>query len=159
MRVRMRVAYATAAIVAAAAANPAHAGLGQSLASAPADGQVIVGVPRMAAKVASAAAQAGVRTQTVQTSQGDTVVEYADANGIVFAITWRGPFRPDLSQLLGAYFGAYEQATHVAQGLTVATSEGSGIVVHSRGKMRSFEGVAWVPALVPAGFDPSELSP
>ncbi len=162
MRLRISGLRIMAAIVAAsglAAMHLAHAGLGQHLDAASADGRLVAGAPRLVARIASAAMQAGVQTQTVQTVQGDTVVEYADASGMVFAVTWRGPFSPNLAQILGTYFGAYIQATHVVRGLTDASSQSADIVVHSHGHMRNFDGVAWVPALVPAGFDASGLTP
>lgn len=141
--------------------SPAHAGLGRGLSDAARDGRPVGGVARLAARAASAASGvAGIQTQTVETTQGVTVTEYANPQGTVFAITWKGPFKPDLQQLLGDYFGAYLKA---AQGTVPQINQsrvhGSDIVVRSAGRMRGFVGVAWVPSLVPAGFDPSTLQP
>ena len=92
--------------------------------------------------------------------QGVTVTEYANAGGVVFAVTWKGPFKPDLQQLLGSYFSPYVDAAKTqTQQLNLSLVTGSDIVVHSAGRMRGFIGVAWVPSLVPAGFDPSTLQP
>lgn len=141
---------------------PAHAGLGRPLSDAARDGTPVVQAQRQAAQAASTAgaAAATVRSQTIETPQGATVTEYADAGGTVFAITWKGPFKPDLQQLLGDYFGPYLQAAEVQpQQLNQSRVHGADVVVHSAGRMRAFVGVAWVPSRVPAGFDPSTLQP
>ncbi|OYV39754.1 MAG: hypothetical protein B7Z83_02110 [Thiomonas sp. 20-64-5] len=140
----------------------AQAGLGRPLSEAARDGQPVAQVQRYAAQAASGAAAgaASVQTQTVQTPQGVAITEYANAAGTVFAITWKGPFKPDLQQLLGSYFAPYVQAAKTqTQQLNLSMVKGSDIVVHSAGRMRGFLGVAWVPTLVPAGFDPSRLQP
>lgn len=80
---------------------------------------------------------------------GTVVHEFADASGAVFAVTWSGPFKPDLKELLGRHFGALGQA---AQGATSAD-----LVVQSGGHMGAFEGRAWIPSRLPAGFDTQEM--
>ena len=141
----------------------AYAGLGHPLSQAPQDGQPVTQVQRFTAKAtsgASAESTPAVQSQTLQTPQGVTVTEYADAAGVVFAVTWKGPFKPDLQQLLGSYFSPYvDAAKSQTQQLNLSLVTGSDIVVHSAGRMRGFLGVAWVPSLVPAGFDPSTLQP
>jgi hypothetical protein len=150
-----------AGAVCALLAAAAHAGLGQPLSEAARDGQPVSQVQRVVAQAAAgAAAAAGVQAQTVQTAQGVTVTEYANAAGTVFAITWKGPFKPDLQQLLGAYFAPYLRAAKAqTPQLNLSQVRGEDIVVHSAGRMRGFFGVAWVPSLVPAGFDPARLQP
>ncbi len=152
----------------------AHAALGQALASAAQDGTPVQASQRLVAKAAAAStsvattsaassaagATAAVQTQVVLTPQGATVTEYANAAGTVFAITWRGPFKPDLQQLLGQYFAPFQQgAPRAGLGLTASVVHGDNIVVHSFGHMRNFYGVAWVPSLLPAGFDVAGLQP
>ena len=140
----------------------AQAGLGRPLSAASEDGTVAAPAQRLAARAKSSAAQAAaaIQSQTVQTPRGVTVTEYADAAGTVFAVTWRGPFKPDLQQLLGAYFQPYVGGrSRAGAGLTTSSVHGQDIVVHSNGRMRNFYGVAWVPSLVPAGFDVSGLQP
>ncbi len=145
--------------------TPADAGLGRPLSAAVQDGTPIAAVPgtRLAAKAASASAPAAalsVQAQSIQTPQGASVTEYAAAPGPVFAITWRGPFKPDLQQLLGQYFAPFVQGRpRAGLGLTASVVHGNDIVVHSFGRMRNFYGVAWVPSLVPAGFDIAGLQP
>ncbi|WP_051849139.1 DUF2844 domain-containing protein [Thiomonas sp. FB-Cd] len=139
----------------------AQAGLGRPLSAAGEDGTVAAPSQRLAARSTSAAqAAASIQSQVVQTPRGATVTEYADATGTVFALTWRGPFKPDLQQLLGAYFKPYLGGRpRAGMGLAASSVHGDDIVVHSAGRMRNFYGVAWVPSLVPAGFDVSSLQP
>ena len=86
------------------------------------------------------------------TPSGTVVQEYANANGVVFAVTWNGPFLPDLRQALGTYFDAYQSAPRAKRyGHAHDSVEQPGLVVHSSGHMRSFAGIAYVPQLVPAG--------
>ena len=42
---------------------------------------------------------------------GTVVHEYLDSTGTVYAITWKGPFQPDLKTLLGRYFQALSTAS------------------------------------------------
>ena len=149
-------------VLALSHATLAHAGLGRPLSDAAQDGKPVAQVQRFSAQAAvgTTAGSAAVNAQTVQTPQGVTVTEYANASGTVFAITWKGPFKPDLQQLLGSYFAPYIAAANAqTQQLNLSMVKGSDIVVHSAGRMRGFLGVAWVPTLVPTGFDPSQLQP
>ncbi len=141
----------------------AQAGLGRPLADAAQDGKPVAQVQRFSAQATAGAASgaaAAVSMQTVQTPQGVTITEYANAAGTVFALTWKGPFKPDLQQLLGSYFAPYVKAANAqTQQLNLSMVKTDAIVVHVAGRMRGFVGVAWVPTLVPAGFDPSQLQP
>lgn len=148
----------------ALASVSAQAGLGRPLLDAAQDGKPVAQVQRFSAQAvsgaASAAAASAVTQQTVLTPQGVTVTEYANAQGTVFALTWKGPFKPDLQQLLGSYFAPYLKAANAqTQQLNLSMVKTGDIVVNVAGRMRGFVGVAWVPTLVPAGFDPSKLQP
>jgi Protein of unknown function (DUF2844) len=95
----------------------------------------------------------------MKASTGTTVREYATADGTVFAVTWQGPWRPDMRQLLGEYFGDYQQAArtkHTGHNGPLA-SRTDRVVIESSGHPRAFRGRAWVPDLVPAGVDPAEI--
>ena len=111
-----------------------------------------------------ARAQASTEPTSVswETPQGLRITTHANAQGTVYALTWDGPLQPDVRSLLGTYFGAYLRAARAASappGLHRAEVSGDGIEVRSMGRMRSFSGAAWVPALAPAGFDPGTLTP
>jgi hypothetical protein len=90
----------------------------------------------------------------------NVVREYATASGKVFAVTWRGMTPPDLRQLFGSYFAQYQGAAaaqvHPGMHRQLQVTE-SDLVVLSSGHMRAFEGRAYVPSLVPAGVNVSEL--
>lgn len=101
----------------------------------------------------AAVREAAYTVHETRLETGTVVSEYADPSGQVFAVTWRGPVLPDLSQWLGDYFGAFKQETGQ---LRLAGRRGSpinmeqeGLVVRSNGRMRNFFGHAYVPALVP----------
>jgi hypothetical protein len=107
-----------------------------------------------------AATSSGVPyTDISRTMRGKTQVhEFVDATGTVFAVSWSGPFKPDLQRLLGRHFGAYQkgegQRTANRSRQRVDTGE---MVVVSTGHMGAFEGHAWLPSRLPAGFDPEEM--
>jgi hypothetical protein len=94
----------------------------------------------------------------IQTPSGTTVREFANAAGTVFAVTWKGPFMPDLRQTLGTYFQTYQTAPRAKRyGHSRDILELPGLVVHSTGRMRAFRGNAYVPQLVPAGVSIDQL--
>jgi hypothetical protein len=104
---------------------------------------------------------AGARYTDVQRDldSGVTVHEYLDADGRVFAVSWAGPYMPNLKEILGAHFS--ELTAEVAQRkggdrsrLTVNRSD---VVIVSGGHMGAFEGRAWLPSRLPAGLDPRDI--
>jgi hypothetical protein len=90
---------------------------------------------------------------------GTTVREYVDANGTVFAVSWSGPYLPDLKELLGVHFE--EMVAHAAKtqraGRSQLVLKRSDLVVVSGGHMGAFQGRAWLPGSLPAGFTPDEI--
>jgi hypothetical protein len=86
--------------------------------------------------------------------------EFVSRSGKVFAVTWNGQAPPDLRQILGSYFGDYRSAVVARTGpgarrhVAIVLPD---LVVHAAGRMRAFYGAAYVPSLVPVGFDLSEL--
>jgi Protein of unknown function (DUF2844) len=60
----------------------------------------------------------------LQTLGGTLVREYAAASGVVFAVTWQGPFLPDMQQTLGTYFKSYSDAPRRKLGRHAAVSIG-----------------------------------
>lgn len=87
---------------------------------------------------------------------GTQVREYVDASGKVFAVSWSGPFLPDLKELLGAHFEAMQGPANRGDSISRLTRQGQGVVVVSTGRLGAFEGRAWLPALLPSGFNASE---
>jgi len=93
-----------------------------------------------------------------QLDSGTTVHEFVDGAGRVFAVAWKGPFLPDLRELLGVHFQVLQQQEASTRGsqhaLSIARPE---IVLVSTGRMKAFQGRAWLPRQLPAGFDPGRL--
>lgn len=92
---------------------------------------------------------------------GTVVQEFSDSGGKVFAVSWRGPTRPDLRQLFGTYFSTYEYAAkeQLKQGgeRRFARLSSSDLVVEMGGPMRNMFGFAYVSSLVPAGLNINDI--
>ncbi len=128
----------------------AWAVLGGNAATVTQDGQPVAPSGRALAQQGH-----GIQQQSVLTAQNVTVTEYS-AGGVVFAMSWRGPVMPDLSQLLGTYFSRYTAklpaptAATRNKPITILTPD---LVLHADGHMRAFSGSAYAPGLVPAGLN------
>jgi hypothetical protein len=92
---------------------------------------------------------------------GTVIKEYVSPGGTVFGISWQGPFRPDLRQLLGDYFDEFQEASRAAKRrgagrgpLSMDTPE---LVVHLGGHPRAFFGRAYVPGLLPPGVAAKDI--
>jgi hypothetical protein len=129
----------------AGAAHPAAATLGEAYSNA------------------APGAERGIRVPTSTSHarllpSGVRVVEYVDRRGLVFAVTWSGPFLPDLRALLGRHFSAYtlqqQRQPSLHAPVVVRTSD---VVIVSAGRMGAFQGHAWLPQRVPDGFDTGGL--
>ncbi|HEY2020548.1 DUF2844 domain-containing protein [Paraburkholderia sp.] len=157
------------------AAQSAHAALGSTPMTPPADASVTSrlvqpaggaaqSVMRSASGAASSTASSASSYTVRETTLGNgTVVrEYLGTDGVVFGIAWHGPQMPDLSVLLGSYFPQYVasvKAVRAARGNTrgpVSVAQ-SGLVVRSGGHMGAFSGVAWLPSALPAGVSGSDI--
>ena len=84
---------------------------------------------------------------------GATVREYASPSGKIFAVTWQGPWLPNMRQLLSSYFAQYDQALQAnppaRAGRRPLRIEQPGLVVQLSGHMRSFSGRAYIPQMMP----------
>lgn len=94
---------------------------------------------------------------------GTAVREFADAQGVVFAVTWQGPVLPPMNTLLADYHPAFQaQAEAIRKSGRRSASlriQSDALVLQSRGRMRQFVGFAYVPARVPAGVQIDTLLP
>jgi len=94
-------------------------------------------------------------------STGTVVREYVSPAGRVFGVTWRGPFIPDMQQLLGSYFEPYVQAAKAQRDRRVGRAplniQEPGLVVQTAGHMRSYSGRAYDPGLLPAGVSAEDI--
>jgi hypothetical protein len=103
-------------------------------------------------KQVNVAATSGTNYTVQQLSDdaSQNVYEYINTQGIVFAVSWSGPVKPDLSTLLGNYFS--QMADNKSQSRAHKEVVNNDVVISSSGRMRSFKGYAYVPSLTPAGF-------
>ena len=89
---------------------------------------------------------------------GTIVHEYLNAGGMVFAVSWRGPLKPDLPTLLGGYFDTYAAAPRSAgSSRSRLAIDQSDLVVRAGGHQHAFVGLAYVPQLMPPGLNATEL--
>lgn len=130
--------------------------------------QAVLGEPAESiakdSKTLSAARRAATihNSYTVQeiVSDANAVREYISPSGIVFAIAWNGLTHPDLTRLLGAYAGDYQQALRQnkhAPGQRHFQLNTDNVVVEKWGHMRNLQGRAYAPALVPQGVSVDEI--
>jgi hypothetical protein len=128
---------------------PAWAVLGQPESTVAADGQFLRGQIRDEAHT-------GYRLHLITDPSGTVIREYVSPAGVVFAVSWRGPFVPGMQQLLGTYF------IHLQQFAQTQTGRRGGPLVIERydfvfsngGHMRSYHGRAYVPSLLPTNVSP-----
>jgi hypothetical protein len=150
--IRLRRTYCAivALLTLASSAGTAGAGLGDRVSL---NGQGVAAV-----------ANTSAYTEIEQTdaASGATIDRFV-ANGTdqVFAISWTGPHRPDLSNLLSSHFDTYSNAPRPpnAHSLHVVHIDTGSLVVDMSAYASEFKGAAWAPALVPAGVDIDTLLP
>ena len=97
---------------------------------------------------------------------GTVVREYVSPAGVVFGVAWEGQAPPDFQQLLGPYYeqakqaGSQQQAAseHPASEARADRHPTPGLVFQQTGHLRSFHGVAYIPAIV-AHYRPGQRHP
>ena len=149
---RRNAGWAFAALL--ATASPALASLGA--------GRESIDTDRRQLAARHSAVAASTHTVHVLTqANGEVIREFERADGVVFAVAWRGPARPDLRQLLGARFDIV-QADNVLPGgrrtrrpLAVRRPD---FALASGGHPGAFWGAAYLPALAPPGFSLKDLT-
>ncbi|MGQ7939324.1 DUF2844 domain-containing protein [Paraburkholderia sp. D1E] len=91
-------------------------------------------------------------------TDGVRIREYVLPTNVVFAVTWQGPVRPDMSVLLGSYLPNFASASQThARGTGPLIEHNSGFHVESAGRPGYFFGKAYLPRLVPANVRVDEL--
>ncbi len=120
-------------------AGTAHAQLGQVL------------TPSAMPGTAQSFRQVDAAWTSLASTQADGVVvtQYVNAQDVVFAISWDGPIKPDLRQLLGSYFRVDATLNPIGN---VSEQASGDLVVVSRGSMPHFQGHAYLASDMPAGF-------
>jgi hypothetical protein len=132
-------------------AGPAWATLGQSVASVHTDQQALQAHRRTIT-------HDGYEVEHLEAADGTVVREYVSPAGLVFGLAWQGPTVPDMTQLLGAYFPAYQDALHAAgphRGPWQVQTEA--LVVELSGHLGAFSGRAYLPSLVPSPLTPEVI--
>jgi hypothetical protein len=130
---------------------PAQATLGEHYVSIGADQTHM----RASLKVTT---RAGYEVHEMSLPSGTAVREYVTGNGVVFAIAWVGPSKPDLRQLLGRYFADYTAESPSNRGGRAHLHlERGDLVIQSSGHMRAFAGRAYLPRSLPADISTDEL--
>jgi hypothetical protein len=104
---------------------------------------------------------AAVAPYTMRASSGDdgaTIHEYVLPNNVVFAVTWQGAVRPDMSALLGSYFPNFTHAAaERARGVGPMIEHNGDFHIESAGRAGHFFGKAYLPRLVPANVRVEQL--
>jgi len=93
-------------------------------------------------------------------SDANTVKEYINNDGVIFAITWQGLDHPDLSVLLGSYYSGYQNSAKEqprARGQRHHNVRKENLVVQKWGHMRALQGRAYDPSLLPSGVSLDEI--
>jgi hypothetical protein len=91
-------------------------------------------------------------------ADGITVREYVLPDNVVFAVTWQGPVRPDMSALLGSYFPNFVSAGEERLRGTGALIQRNGeLQIESAGRPGHFFGTAYLPRLMPADLRANNL--
>lgn len=134
----------------------AHASLGGDSASVEAD-RMHMKAKHVAHQIPSSTGSFTVHEITLPT--GTLVRQYVSSAGVVFAVTWSGPFMPDLRQLMGPHFDKMvaRQANHVHAGRPFVRQHESDLVIESGGHPRSFIGRAYLPSALPVGVEEKDI--
>lgn len=131
----------------------ALAALGENEASVEFDRQALV------ASAPAILKQNGYQVIEFVLPSGTVVRQYVSAQGIVFAVVWKGAAMPDLKQLLGRHFGQYAnvyQARRKHSG-TADVPLDNGLQVSTSGRPGAFYGRALVSDHQPANVSLQEV--
>lgn len=110
---------------------------------------------RARALAAGSATATNYNVNTTTLTSGTTVREYVGSDGTVFAVSWKGPFMPNLRTLLGDHFATMKSAAAQRPwaGHSQLHVDRSDVSIESTGHMRAYAGRAWIKAKLPAGFN------
>ncbi|WP_428334254.1 DUF2844 domain-containing protein [Novosphingobium sp.] len=115
---------------------------------------------KMSVRMHAVARSGAGNLHTLTMANGGEVREYTNAAGTVYAIRWTGPGKPDLDTLLGTHFATMQADNPVIARRGMRRPPGvdrADLKIMSGGHAGAFWGYAWLPLLVPPGFDPSSL--
>jgi Protein of unknown function (DUF2844) len=143
-----------AVLVGAMLPRPAFAALGGDVSSVHED------QAKMKSSLKTTQAEA-YTVHELKDSAGTVVKEYVSPAGKVFAISWHGPFIPNMQQFLGTYFQQFADAAKAQRergpGHRPVGINQPGLVFQNGGHMRSYFGKVYVPEMVPQGVNPNAI--
>lgn len=133
----------------------AQAALGEPFVAQTSEDEAVAAAPLSAVVRVSRAATH--TTHERQTPAGATIHEYVGKDGKVFAVTWKGPFRPNLRELLGTYYDIAFSSAPIHRSRGLVTIRVPGLVVVMGGRPRAWQGRAYLEDALPAGLSPESL--
>jgi hypothetical protein len=124
-----------------------------------------LGEPEVSVQADSAKLQSSVkmsdqslyRLHEMTLSTGTVVREFVGLDGKVFAVSWHGPYMPNLRQTLGKYFDTMASAPRGRADRNHVQIQQGDLVVQNGGHMMSFSGRAYLASAVPAGVSLGDL--
>jgi hypothetical protein len=124
-----------------------------------------LGEPEISVQADSAKLQSSVkmsnqslyRVHEMTLSSGTVVREFAGLDGKIFAVSWHGPYMPNLRQTLGKYFDTVGAAPRSRSDRNHLQIQQGDLVVANAGHMRAFSGRAYLASAVPAGVSVGDL--
>jgi Protein of unknown function (DUF2844). len=129
-----------------------------ALGGAPGTGAASQPVLRSAVSLNASEAAALYTMRASSGADGVTIHEYVLPSNVVFAVTWQGPVRPDMSALLGSYFPNFTNAAaQRARGAGPMIEHNGDFHIESAGRAGRFFGKAYLPRLVPANVRVEQL--
>jgi hypothetical protein len=121
-----------------------------ALGGAPGMGAASQSLLRSAVSLDTPAAATPYTMRATYGAGGVTIHEYVLPSNVVFAVTWQGPVRPDMSALLGSYFPNFTNAAaERARGVGPMIEHNGDFHIESAGRAGRFFGKAYLPRLVP----------
>jgi hypothetical protein len=98
---------------------------------------------------------------TLTLPSGTVVKEFVSLQGLVFAVTWNGPFMPKLRKLLGRHGVDYENAAALnvqkSSPRGPFSSRSSELVIETGGHLRAYVGRAYLPQMLPNGLSEEDI--
>jgi len=82
------------------------------------------------------------------TEAGMTITYYVNFQGVIVAVSWRGPALPNLKNLLGRHFQTYLLGTTTRLSHRHVEFITPDLVIQSNGHVRAFRGRAFLPKLL-----------
>ena len=102
--------------------------------------------------------QANYAVHELLAPSGITLRQFVGDGGKVFAVSWSGGWRPNLRDVMGAYYDRFIAGTRGRRATRgVARIELPGMIVVMGGHQRAFFGHVYLTDLAPAGFAPEEI--